>query len=138
MTRQEADVKRIKRHWHVLCQQIGNRYAGTPRDDAANNRKLLTAVAGVPRKRRTARFRCAMAFARAGEVLRESEGAVEGLIIDQPCGENGFGYDPLFLIPALGRTVAQLPSQRKHALSHRGQALRAMMPQIQAYFRASE
>jgi XTP/dITP diphosphohydrolase len=112
------------------------RYAGVPQDDAANNRKLLAALRDVPPARRTARFHCAMAFARPGQVLRESTGAVEGLIIDAPRGTNGFGYDPLFLVPGLGRTVAELPSDEKHALSHRGQALRAMLPQIEAYFRS--
>lgn len=112
------------------------RYAGVPHDDAANNRKLLAALAGVPLERRTARFRCAMAFARPGEVLRESSGTVAGLIVDEPRGWNGFGYDPLFLIAALGKTVAELPADQKHALSHRGQALRAMLPQIEEVFRA--
>ena len=106
------------------------RYAGEPRSDAANNRKLLQALTGVPPERRTARFRCAMAFAQAGAVLCESDGTVEGRIIDEPRGENGFGYDPLFLVPALGQTVAELSADRKHALSHRGQALRAMLPRI--------
>jgi len=110
------------------------RYAGTPRDDDANNRKLVAALAGVPVERRTARFRCAMAFARPGELLIETEGAVAGLIIDEPRGDNGFGYDPHFLIPALGRTTAELPPDEKNALSHRGQALRDMLPRIEAHF----
>ncbi|MGD8453724.1 MAG: XTP/dITP diphosphatase [Phycisphaerae bacterium] len=112
------------------------RYAGEPSNDQANNRKLLAALADVPPERRTARFRCAMAFARPGEVLRESQGAVEGRIIAEPRGDNGFGYDPLFLIPARQRTVAELPGDEKHALSHRGQALRAMLPQIEEVLRA--
>jgi len=113
------------------------RYAGWPREDAANNRKLLAALGGAPPARRTARFRCAMAFARPGAILCESEGTVEGIIIDVPRGENGFGYDPLFLIPALDRTMAELPAEHKHALSHRGRALRAMLPQIEQFFRAA-
>ena len=112
------------------------RYAGTPRDDDANNRKLVAALAGVPLERRTARFRCALALARPGELLVETEGAVAGLIIDEPRGDNGFGYDPHFLIPALGRTTAELPPDEKNALSHRGQALRDMLPRIEAHFRA--
>jgi XTP/dITP diphosphohydrolase len=112
------------------------RYAGTPRDDDANNHKLVAALAGVPRERRTARFRCAMAFARPGRVLIETEGTVEGLIIDEPRGENGFGYDPHFLIPELGRTTAELPPDRKNALSHRGKALRAMLERIEAFLQA--
>lgn len=112
------------------------RYAGTPHDDAANNRRLLRVLAGVPRERRTARFRCAMAFVRPDELLCESEGTLEGLIIATPRGENGFGFDPLFLIPALERTVAELPAEQKNALSHRGQALRAILSQIEQWFQS--
>ncbi len=106
------------------------RYAGTPRDDDANNRKLVAALAGVPLEERTARFRCVMAFARPGELLAETQGMVEGLIIDEPRGDNGFGYDPHFLLPARNKTMAELPPNEKNALSHRGQALRAMLPKI--------
>jgi len=112
------------------------RYAGTPRDDAANNRKLVAALAGVPLERRTARFRCALALARPGELLIETEGVVAGLIIDEPRGDNGFGYDPHFLIRALGRTTAELPPDEKNALSHRGQALRDMLRRMEAHFQA--
>jgi XTP/dITP diphosphohydrolase len=112
------------------------RYAGTPRDDDANNRKLVATLAGVPQDKRTARFRCAMAFAQPGRVLIETEGTVAGLIIDEPRGANGFGYDPHFLIPELGRTTAELPPDRKNALSHRGKALRAMLARIEAFFHA--
>ena len=112
------------------------RYAGTPRDDTANNRKLVAALAGVPLERRTARFRCALALARSDELLIETEGVVAGLIIDEPRGDNGFGYDPHFLIPALGRTTAELPPAEKNALSHRGQALRDMLPRMEAHFQA--
>lgn len=112
------------------------RYAGSPRDDAANNRKLIRALADVPQQRRSACFRCAMALARNGEVVLETEGRVEGLICDEPRGENGFGYDPHFLIPELGRTVAELPPEQKNARSHRGQALRAMLTQIETLFRS--
>jgi XTP/dITP diphosphohydrolase len=112
------------------------RYAGTPRSDDANNRKLIQALADVPPERRAARFRCAMAVAEAGETVLESVGTLEGRIIDTPRGHNGFGYDPHFLIPDLNRTAAELPSDEKNARSHRGQALRGILPQLQAYFRA--
>jgi XTP/dITP diphosphohydrolase len=106
------------------------RYAGEPRDDAANNRKLVAGLAGVPPEKRRARFRCAMAFAWQGEVLAETDGTVEGLILDEPRGSNGFGYDPHFLLPARNKTMAELQPDEKNALSHRGQALRAMLPKI--------
>ena len=106
-------------------------YAGRPRDDAANNRKLVAALAGVPLDRRSARFRCVMILAHHGDVLAQSDGCVEGLIVDQPAGDNGFGYDPHFFIPALGRRTAELPANQKNAISHRGMALRAIMAQLQ-------
>jgi XTP/dITP diphosphohydrolase len=112
------------------------RFAGLPRSDEANNHKLLTALADVPAEQRTARFRCAMAFARPGEVLLESLGSVEGIILSQPRGQGGFGYDPLFLNPSLDKTMAELPAEQKHALSHRGQALRAMLGRLESFFRS--
>lgn len=112
------------------------RYAGTPRDDAANNRKLVAALADVPPERRTARFRCAMAFARGGRLVLETDGRVEGLIVDVARGANGFGYDPHFLLPDLHRTAAELSADVKNARSHRGQALRHMLAQIEQLYRA--
>ena len=107
------------------------RFAGQPRSDAANNRKLIESLRGVRSEKRAARFVCAMAFVRAGRVLAQAEGAVEGRIIDEPRGENGFGYDPHFLIADRGRTMAELPPDEKNAISHRGRALRAILPQIE-------
>ena len=106
------------------------RYSGQPKNDAANNRKLIAELTGIPQDRRTARFRCAMALVRPSEVLADTNGAVEGLIIDNPRGNNGFGYDPHFLIPSRGQTMAELPASEKNALSHRGRALREMLPKI--------
>lgn len=105
-------------------------YAGTPRDDRANNAKLVAALRDIPARRRTARFRCIMIFAHRGEVLFRSEGTIEGLIIDEPRGANGFGYDSHFLVPQLSCTTAELASVEKNAISHRGQALRAMLERI--------
>jgi XTP/dITP diphosphohydrolase len=111
------------------------RFAGTAHDAAANNRKLVALLAEVPPERRTARFRCAMALARGGQVVLETAGVFEGVIIDQPRGVNGFGYDPHFLVPDLGCTAAELPSDEKNAHSHRGQALRAMLAEIESLYR---
>lgn len=116
---------------------VSARYAGPQQNNAANVRKLLAAMAGVPAPHRTARFRCSMAFARPGQVLYESTGVIEGCIADSPRGMGGFGYDPVFLVPALGRTAAELTPQEKHAISHRGQALRAMLPKIEQWLRTS-
>lgn len=95
--------------------------------DRANNRKLLNALSGVPLAKRTARFICAMCVADPdGSIVTETQGSFEGLITDEPRGENGFGYDPLLLVPDLGLTSAQLSPEEKNARSHRGSAARAL------------
>ncbi len=103
------------------------RYAGPGADDAQNNAKLLEALRGVPPTRRGARFRCVAAFVDPGrgiELVRD--GACAGEILDGPRGTDGFGYDPLFLVPAVGRTMAELPLDEKNRLSHRAAAFRAL------------
>lgn len=110
------------------------RYAGEPRSDDANNRKLIAALADVPAAQRTARFRCAMALVRDGAVVAESDGTFEGVIVDTPRGTNGFGYDPHFLVPELGQTSAELPAADKNARSHRGAALRKMLSHVTALY----
>ena len=112
------------------------RYAGEPKDDLRNNEKLIETLRGVPEALRTARFRCAMAFVAGEQVVCEADGAIEGIIIDEPRGSNGFGYDPHFRLPQLGLTTAELTPERKNKLSHRGRALRAILPRIEAWRRA--
>ena len=95
--------------------------------DAANNALLLRQLDAVPDDARTARFVCVLALADpAGRIILTARDTVEGRILRAPRGSNGFGYDPLFLIDALGRTTAELPPAEKHAISHRGKALRRM------------
>lgn len=113
-------------------------YAGEQRDDAANNAKLLENLRGVPRSRRTARFRCVLALADGDRVLVVTEGALEGVIVDEPKGEHGFGYDPHFWIPSLKRTTAELPPDEKNRLSHRGQALAALRVRLEELVRGVE
>ncbi len=96
--------------------------------DARNNSLLLERLRDA--EDRSARFVCALALARDGEVLLRAEGFVAGEILLAPRGENGFGYDPLFLLPALGLTTAELPSAQKWAHSHRGNAFRALLAQM--------
>jgi len=98
------------------------RFAGEPKDDAANNAKLLRLLEGVSPEKRTARFRCVVALATPGGKVYTAEGVSEGVIIDRPRGENGFGYDPLFYVPDLGRTFAELDMETKNGISHRGRA----------------
>jgi XTP/dITP diphosphohydrolase len=95
--------------------------------DVRNNRLLLQRLAGVPAARRTARYRCVLAVARDGEVLHTAEGAVEGVILEAPRGQGGFGYDPLFYLPELDRTMAEIDLATKNTLSHRGRALAALL-----------
>ena len=92
--------------------------------DRANNARLLAELAGVPDEKRTARFVCHLALADAGRILIEAFDTVEGIIAHAPHGENGFGYDPLFFVPDLGCTTAELPPEKKNAISHRGKAVR--------------
>jgi XTP/dITP diphosphohydrolase len=107
------------------------RYAGVDQDDAANNARLLAELADVPDERRAGRFRCALALVDGGRVLAEAGGVVEGRILYTPRGSNGFGYDPLFFIPAMGCTTAQLTQEQKNEISHRGQAVRALRPLLE-------
>ena len=104
------------------------RYAGEGSDDAANNEKLVRELAGVPPEDRTARFECAVVWMRGScdPVPLIARGTWAGRVLDAPRGTNGFGYDPFFLDPAAGLTAAELSPERKDALSHRGQALRAL------------
>ena len=113
------------------------RYAGEHADDAANNAKLLASLRDVPAASRTARFRAALALADvegalAGEVIT-ADGVCEGVILDAPRGTGGFGYDPLFLFPELGKTFAELGVGTKGDLSHRARAMRAIKPRMLAY-----
>jgi len=95
--------------------------------DAQNNLVLLQRMVGVPPAQRTARYRCVLVAARDGVAQHTAEGAVEGLILESPRGTGGFGYDPLFYLPALGLTMAELDLETKHTLSHRGQAIATLL-----------
>ncbi len=106
------------------------RYAGKEHDDAANNAKLLRALQGVPAEQRTASFRCVMVLAAPGRILAQTEGRCEGLIGQDLRGEQGFGYDPLFIYPPAGQTFAELGMEIKNRISHRAKALQAMVKEI--------
>ena len=95
--------------------------------DVWNNLELLLRLTGVSPAQRTARYRCVLVAARDGVVLHTAEGAVEGLILESPRGTGGFGYDPLFYLPALDRTMAEVDLETKHSLSHRGRAIAALL-----------
>lgn len=104
------------------------RYGGPDASYTERFSMLLDELRDVPQSERTARFRCVLAFVDpdAPERVVLREGSCEGLIVDEPRGERGFGYDPLFYSPELGVTFAEAPAEDKHRVSHRGRALRAM------------
>lgn len=106
------------------------RYAGEGATDAGNRAKLLRELAGTPDPR-TARFRCAMALARGGEIVGRFEGAVEGSLLHEERGDGGFGYDALFVPEGERDTFAQLPAETKNRLSHRARALQQVIAFLQ-------
>lgn len=104
---------------------LSARYAGPGASDADRYRKLLADLAALPASdpsNWSARFRCVVALAASDGTVHTTEGTLEGRIVSQPQGANGFGYDPIFLLPSAGKTLAQLPSDHKNRISHRGQA----------------
>jgi XTP/dITP diphosphohydrolase len=98
--------------------------------DVWNNMILLQKLDGIPHDQRTARYRCVLAAARDGEVLFTSEGSVDGIILEAPHGTGGFGYDPLFYLPNLDQTMADLDITVKFGLSHRGLAFAELLPRF--------
>ncbi|MCL1905965.1 MAG: RdgB/HAM1 family non-canonical purine NTP pyrophosphatase [Clostridiales bacterium] len=106
------------------------RYAGAGHDDAANNAKLLKELEGVPHKDRKAAFCCAIALALPCGSIWQTEAQTEGIILTAPRGSGGFGYDPLFYLPAYGCSMAELSPQEKNRVSHRALALENALPLI--------
>jgi XTP/dITP diphosphohydrolase len=100
---------------------------GNMSTDQRNNLYLLRRLEGVPDDQRSGRYHCVLAAARDGRCLLTAEGAVSGEILTVPRGEGGFGYDPLFYLPELDKTMAEIDLATKHRLSHRGRALRALL-----------
>jgi len=110
------------------------RYAGKNATDKQNVEKLLSelARAGAKTHQRKARFRCVIALARCGKLLATFNGAVEGTIVDRPCGSHGFGYDPIFVPNGFEQTFAALPAEVKNRISHRAKAIRALAAKLAA------
>jgi XTP/dITP diphosphohydrolase len=106
------------------------RFAGPSRDDAANNARLLDALAGVPAAARAARFRCVLVYVDASGARLVAAGACEGRILEAARGTGGFGYDPLFEVAGLGRSMAELSLDEKNRVSHRARAMRALGEQL--------
>ncbi|RAR59553.1 XTP/dITP diphosphohydrolase [Onishia taeanensis] len=108
------------------------RYAGEPKSDDANNRKLLDALSGVPDGHRMASYWCVLVYLRHAEdpVPLIVQRSWDGEILSSPRGEGGFGYDPLFWLSSLGRSAAELDGDEKNRVSHRGQAMQALLEQL--------
>jgi XTP/dITP diphosphohydrolase len=106
------------------------RFAGEPKSDARNNEKLIADLAGHADK--SAYYYCVLVYVRHADDPQPviADGVWRGTMIDTPRGDGGFGYDPYFLVPALGKTAAELSSDEKNAISHRGQALRALVEKL--------
>lgn len=106
------------------------RYAGDPKSDDRNNQKLIADLAGV--ENRVANYYCVLVYVRSADDPQPiiADGRWSGIVIDEPKGENGFGYDPYFLIPEFGKTAAELSPEEKNACSHRGKALQALMEKL--------
>lgn len=107
------------------------RYAGEGASDAANNAHLLHELARHPRPWKAA-FVCAAVAALPGRVVAEATGTLPGQIVPEPRGEEGFGYDPVFLVDSTWKTLAELPAAEKNRISHRGQAMRALIGELKA------
>jgi XTP/dITP diphosphohydrolase len=113
------------------------RFAGEGASDADNNRKLLQHLEGVPFAQRGAVFRCVIAVVDPQGREAWVEGTCRGVIGEQKSGALGFGYDPLFIIPELGKTLAELPLEEKNRISHRGKALAALKEVLKAFLKLS-
>jgi len=113
------------------------RFSGEKSDDRSlldhkNMARVLELLKDVPTEQRAARFVCHLCLAGTEKILIETEGALEGLIAEKEIGHNGFGYDPIFFLPNLKKTVAQLTRDEKNAISHRGNAIRRLKPLLEA------
>ena len=109
------------------------RFAGEGAGDAANNARLLAELAEVESVQRGAAFRCVIAFCLPGGDCRTFSGEVRGMILTTPAGDGGFGYDPLFLVPEYGKTMAELPLTVKNRISHRGRAFALLREYLAVY-----
>lgn len=108
------------------------RYAGDIKDDALNRQKLLANLAAVPADKRQAVFHCVLVVAApTGQVIASYDGQLSGEIAYAESGSNGFGYDAIFYLPALGKTAAEISPAEKAAISHRGKALQALQTDLE-------
>ena len=107
------------------------RYLGLSATDRERNQRILELLEGIPLPRRRARFQCVVAVAGPGGELNLSYGSCQGIIAEAPCGDGGFGYDPIFIVQDLGVTMASLPPDVKNRISHRARAIESTKPLLQ-------
>ena len=108
------------------------RYAGENATDEQNNAKLLSELAGIPKENRSARFRCSLSYINEEGNLYIFNGSCEGIIEEMPSGSGGFGYDPIFIVPEYGKSMAELTAEEKNAISHRAKALSQFVSWLQS------
>jgi XTP/dITP diphosphohydrolase len=108
------------------------RYAGDQASDEENNNKLLAKLKDIPSEKRDAFFCCVLVIYKPDSSYYSFEGKWRGIIIDERCGSNGFGYDPIFYVPELKKTAAELPPEIKNKVSHRGQAFAKLKESLPA------
>ena len=115
----------------------GEKFSGKDRTliDHRNIAKVLELLKHVPKEKRTARFVCSLCVASPEKILLEIQGTLEGFITEKEIGTNGFGYDPIFYLPDLKKTVAQLSAEEKNSISHRGKAIRKLKPLLNQLLR---
>ena len=113
------------------------RFSGSHGDDAANNAKMLRLLRDVTAQKRSARYRCALALCRGGDVTALAQGKWEGRIAFEPSGSGGFGYDPIFYLPGRRKTAGQISRALKQRISHRANAARRLAPALRKIVRAA-
>lgn len=114
------------------------RYAGEEKNDKANIQKVLSEMKDIPQDRRTAHFHCTLALVQLGTAPITVDGICEGLILTEKRGNNGFGYDPIFYVSQLDKTMAEMTPEEKNKISHRGNAIRALYEIIQEAMKKGE
>lgn len=117
---------------------LAARYAGEQASYADNCRKLLKELASVPRERRRARFVTVAAVALPTGQVQTAEGMLEGVIAEEPAGSGGFGYDPVFLVSEIGKTLAEIPPEEKNRISHRARAFLGAKRIVRALFEKNQ
>lgn len=117
---------------------LSARFSGEGANDTENNNKLLKELEGTPPEKRSASFQCVVALCTPDGACKTFRGSLQGMILDSPRGNQGFGYDPLFFLPEYGKTMAELPLDLKNQISHRGKALAGLKQYLESINQSSD